>query len=233
MAVASIYTTNEYLTKNPTWDIEHSSWKAKNLMSIIKRNDLQLTSICEVGCGAGEILNSMHKQMDENIVFTGYEISPDAFDLCKQRIKDRLNYKLADLLEDESVFFNLIMAVDVVEHIEDYYGFLRKLKEKANFFIFSIPLEMCVVNILKVSHLLRTREQYGHIHYFEKETFLMTLRDIGYEIVDLFYAPTTLTFPSKRITTKILRFPRKFAYKYNCDTLIKTIGGFALMILAK
>jgi len=233
MTVGNMYTTNEYLEKNPTWDIEHSSWKAEHILDILERNDVQLSSICEVGCGAGEILNQLHMQMVENITFTGYEISPDAYKLCEPRIKDRLNYKLADLLEDESVFFDLVMAIDVIEHIEDYYGFLRKLKEKANFFVFNIPLEMCVVNVLKVSHLLRTREQYGHIHYFEKETLLSTLKDTGYDVIDYCYVPTTLAFPSKRITTKLLRLPRKLAYKYNSDSLIKIIGGFALMVLAK
>jgi hypothetical protein len=52
-----IYTQGEYFEKNQTWHIEDSPWKTEQLMKIIKRNQLQPTSICEVGCGAGEILN--------------------------------------------------------------------------------------------------------------------------------------------------------------------------------
>ena len=51
-----IYTNGYYLEKNPTWHVEDSSWKAKNIIKMMKRNNIVPKTICEVGCGAGEIL---------------------------------------------------------------------------------------------------------------------------------------------------------------------------------
>lgn len=99
-----MYTTSEYIEKNPTWHIEDSSWKAKQILKIIKNNKLQPHSICDVGCGAGEILNQLYLQMPNDVSFAGYEISPQAFELYERRKKDRLCFYLKNLLEDEKGF---------------------------------------------------------------------------------------------------------------------------------
>ena len=52
-----MYNDGEYLKNNPMWHIEDSEWKAEQISKIISRTNLQLKKVCEVGCGAGEILN--------------------------------------------------------------------------------------------------------------------------------------------------------------------------------
>ena len=79
------------------------------------------------------------------------------------------------------------MAIDVFEHVEDYFGFLRKLREKAEYKIFHIPLDLSVQTVLRSSPIIKGRKSVGHIHYFTKETALETLKDTGYEIIDYFY----------------------------------------------
>ncbi|SEP11282.1 hypothetical protein SAMN05216333_1479 [Nitrosomonas oligotropha] len=66
----------------------------------------------------------------------GYEISPQVFELCSKKSKQNLTLKLANLLEDDADYFDIVMAIDVFEHIKDYFGFLRKLNTK--FFIFHL-----------------------------------------------------------------------------------------------
>jgi type I restriction-modification system DNA methylase subunit len=39
----------------------------------------------EIGCGAGEILRQMQTHLSTRTTFHGYEISPQAFRLCKQK----------------------------------------------------------------------------------------------------------------------------------------------------
>ena len=107
-------------------------------------------SISEIGCGAGEILHQLYMQMDKNISFVGYEISPQAFELCKQRTEDRLKFKMENMFEDENAFFDITMAIDVFEHVEDYFGFLRNLHKKGKFNIFHIPLDLSVQTILRM-----------------------------------------------------------------------------------
>ena len=98
---------------------------------MLNKHNLSPGSICEIGCGAGEILNCLHSKLPKT-EFIGYEISEQGFELCKTRQKERLNYKLEDLLADSNTdYYDLLLIIDVVEHVEDYFTFLRKCKKKA------------------------------------------------------------------------------------------------------
>ena len=163
-----MYTSGEYLKKNPTWHIEESPWKAKQIMHMMRRDRIAPGTICEVGCGAGEVLRQLQEPMDTACLFWGYEISPQAFELCKTRANERLHFKLADIRQEKDTFFDLILIMDVIEHLEDYFSFLRDIKPKSDYKIFHIPLDLSVQSILRRNALLRVREAYGHIHYFTK-----------------------------------------------------------------
>lgn len=228
-----MYTTNEYIEKHPTYDVEHSPWKAKEIIKILKKNKIKPNSVCEVGCGAGEILNQLYIQMPNNISFVGYEISPQAFKLCKQREKDRINFYLEDLLKNEKAFFDLVLAIDVFEHIEDYLGFLKKLRKKGLYKIFHIPLDLSVQSVLRSSPILKSRSNDGHLHYFTKETAIATLIDTGYEILDYSFTKWSIALPSKSFQSWLMKLPRKIAYKINQDIATRIMGGCSLIVLTK
>jgi SAM-dependent methyltransferase len=228
------YISSEYLDNNPTWHIEDSSWKAKQIIKIFEKNNLSPKSIGEIGCGGGEILHQLFLRMNEKVIFTGYEISQYAFELCKQRQENRLQYKMENIFEDSGVFFDIIMAIDVVEHIEDYFSFLRNLRKKGEYKLFHIPLEMSVVKTLFSSYLLKSRRKVGHIQYFNKDTALASLIDTGYEIIDYFYTNGSNEVQSSNNWENILlNFPRKILYNINKDLPAKLLGGYSLMVLAK
>jgi len=209
--MTQIYEDGTYLEKNPSWHEEDSPWKARQIRNVIKRNSLNPKTICEIGCGAGEILNQLSGQYTDDKEFFGYEISPQAFELCSKKSKTNLTFKLSDLLEDNDAYFDVVMAIDVFEHVEDYLGFLRKLKEKAEYTIFHIPLDLSVQTVLRSSPIIEGRKSVGHIHYFTKETALETLKDTGYEIVDYFYTGVSLELPNRGWKANLLRIPRKIA----------------------
>ena len=185
--MTQIYEDGTYLANNPGWHEEDSPWKAKQIRNIIKKNSLNPRTICEVGCGAGEILNQLSDLYAGDRENFGYEISPQAFELCHKKSKPNLTFILADLLNDDAAHFDIVMAIDVFEHVEDYFGFLRILKEKAEYKIFHIPLGLSVQTVLRSSPIIKGRKSVGHIHYFTKETALETLKDAGYSIIDYFY----------------------------------------------
>ena len=83
--MTQIYKDGTYLEKNPSWHMEESAWKAKQIRKIIEKNSLNPNKICEIGCGAGEILNQLSLVYDDK-EFYGYEISPQAYELCKKRL---------------------------------------------------------------------------------------------------------------------------------------------------
>lgn len=230
--MTQIYEDGTYLDNNPSWHEEDSPWKAKQINKIIKKNSLYPQTICEVGCGAGEILNQLSNLYIDG-EFIGYDISPQAFELCSKKSKANLTFKLANLLEEDIAHFDIVMAIDVFEHVEDYFGFLRKLKEKAEYKIFHIPLDLSVQTVCRSSPILKGRKSFGHIHYFTKETALETLIDTGYSIMDYFYTRGSLELPNRGWKGNLLRIPRKLAFSLNEDLAVRLLGGCSLMVLAK
>ena len=231
--MTQIYEDGTYLENNPGWHEEDSPWKARQIRKIIERNLLKPSSVCDVGCGAGEIVNQLSMSYGKNVRFYGYEISPQAFVLCSKKSKPNLIFKLSDLLQESDAHFDIVMAIDVFEHVEDYFGFLRKLKEKAEYKIFHIPLDLSLQTVFRSSPILKTRKSVGHIHYFTKETALETLKDAGYLIVDYFYTGGSLELPNRGWKTSLLRIPRKLAFSLNEDLAVRLLGGYSLMVLAK
>jgi len=228
----TIYENGTYLINNPTWHEEDSPWKAKQILKILHKNNLNPNTICEIGCGSGEILNSLSKDLNDKTSFSGYEISAQAFELCNKKAKSNLNFYLLDLLNENDVRFDIVMAIDVIEHIEDYFGFLRKLKDKGTYKIFHIPLDMNVSMVLRITPILRHRKDVGHIHYFSAETALETLKDTGYEIIDHFFTGG-FSLQNSGLRANWLRIPRSIFFKINQKLAVRIMGGYSLMVLAK
>ncbi len=228
-----MYTYGDYLGKNPTWHVEDSPWKAKQIIRMMKRNYIVPKTICEVGCGAGEILIQLQYSMDKESMFWGYEISPQAFELCKRRANERLHFKLRDILQEKDAFFDLILLIDLIERLEDYFSFLRDIKPKSHHKILHILLDLSVQTVLHSSPILKGRERVGHIHYFTKEIALRILKDVGYEVLDYFYTAGSIELPAKSIKRYIARLPRKLFFAIHKDLGVRIMGGYSLMVLAK
>jgi SAM-dependent methyltransferase len=222
---------SEYLKNNPTWGVEDSPWKAGLILKMMQQNSMKPRSIAEVGCGAGEILNQLHELLPDDVSFTGYDISMDAIRLAEQRKKERLIFKHGNFLDINSSY-DLLLLIDVFEHVEDYFGFLKSCKNRAEHIIFHIPLDISVHTILR-NELMKSRKSVGHLHHFMKETALATLVDVGYEIVDFFYTAPSLDLPGKSILSKIAYLPRKLTYELSKDMAAKLFGGFSLLVLTK
>lgn len=228
-----LYTSGEYLRLNPTWDVEDSGWKADHVLNLFRRNGLNPGRVCEVGCGAGEILARLQAEMPEDAEFWGYEISPQAYELSRQRANERLRFVLGDFLsEQDGAAFDVIMLIDVIEHLEDYFGFLRAVRPRGRYTVLHIPLDMSVQMVLRAEPIMRARAQVGHLHYFSKETALSTLRDAGYTVRDWFYTAGVVDRPKSRLN-RLGRLPRRVAARLSPDLAARVLGGYSLMVLAE
>lgn len=94
--------------------------------------------------------------------------------MCNRKVRHNLRYFHKDLLDESESGFDVVMAIDVFEHVEDFFGFLRSLREKGTYKIFHIPLDLSVQWVLRSSPLIKQRLSVGHIHHFTKETALAT-----------------------------------------------------------
>lgn len=199
----------------------------------MKRNNIVPKTICEVGCGAGEILKQLQENMSSECMLSGYEISPQAFELCKTRANERLHFKLGDIRQDKDVFFDVILLIDLIEHLEDYFSFLREMKSKSQYKILHIPLDLSAQGVLRGSPLIRSRESVGHIHYFTKDIALQIMKDVEYEVLDYFYTAGSIELPAKSTVSYIARLPRRLLYAIHKDLAVRLLGGYSLMVLAK
>ena len=232
MTTQSLYVDGDYLLRNPEWHVEESPWKAKQVMRMLQKNKLEPKSICDVGCGAGEVLSQLQKDLNDDCRLWGYDISPQAITLAQDRASEKLQFRLADLTTQPGVAFDLILALDVMEHVEDCWTFLRQLKSKGHYKIFHIPLDLSVQTVLRQNGLLKRRDLYGHLHYFTKQTALCLLRETGYKVLDHFYTPRSISFGSE-LGEKLLNIPRRVLFPLSQDFTARLLGGFSLLVLAQ
>ena len=228
-----LYTGGGYAEMNPSWHVEESQWKAEQILHMLGRNGITPKTICEVGCGAGEVLKQLQDRMDAGCAFVGYDISPRAIALCQTRANARLQCRLADIRQDPDAHYDLMLLLDVVEHVEDYFGLLRGLRPKAAHTIFHLPLDVSVQSVLRPRGLLKTRAAYGHIHYFTKEIALQLVRDAGYRVLDHVYTRRSLEMPTHELPKRLMRMPRKLLFALDEDVAARILGGFSLLILAQ
>lgn len=224
------YLNGEYLLSNPSWHSGDATWKTRNIVKCLKRQSLSPSSICEVGCGSGEILIQLSQQINCH-QYCGYEISPQAFEICKTKESEKIKFRLSDLTQDNKAFFDLLLVMDVFEHVEDYFGFLRSLSTKSKYQIFHIPLDMTVSSILRNHPILFARQHVGHLHYFSKDTALKTLEDTGYKVIDSFYTSGSIDIPRKTLKTRLANLPRTMLYSLNPDFAVRLLGGYSLMVM--
>ncbi len=219
----------EYLQHNPTWHVEYSPWKATNIHRLLQQMRLEPRTICEVGCGAGEVLRQLQLKMDPTCRFWGYDVAPAAIELARKRENERLAFELCDFTAVETPHSDLLLVLEVVDHVEDYLGFLRAIKSRADWKIFSFSLDISMQSALRKGELLRRLEVHSHIHHFNKELALAALRKTGYEIVHSLYPPA---FAYSRLA-KLAKPIRQLASKLNQDLTARALGGYSLMVLAR
>lgn len=229
-SVQRIYSDGTYLRLNTDWHVKDSAWKAAEIMRMLVRNRVEPRTVAEVGCGAGEILAVLSSNFPA-ASFSGYEVSPDAFELCMPRQTDRVRFFLKDIT-NESQRFDVLLCIDVFEHVEDYMKFLRDLKERADLVVFHVPLDVYVLSLLRQT-MIATRKYVGHLHYFTPQTAIATLRDSGYEIVDYFFTKSFDGAPSSSLEARLMRLPRRLGHFVAPGLSQLLIGGCSLMVLGR
>ena len=245
--LAERYVTGAYLEEVPDWPASAAPWKADKIRALLKKHALFPRSVCDVGCGAGGILSALQPHLPHGCSLWGFDISPAAIRLAKEKENPQLRFACADLtaLEPEAKF-DLLLLLDVMEHAEDYLGLLRSLLPRAKRFVFHIPLELNVHALWRRSSpLLEMRRRYGHLHHFSRETALATLEDAGFVVEDAVYTwdhePDGLFPPRAPGLRGLLRYParvaavtvERWAHRRRPDLTAALRPAYNLLVLAR
>jgi SAM-dependent methyltransferase len=230
---SAVYRDGSYLKHNPSWHVEESPFKVRQILRMMRRQKLAPKSVCDIGCGAGLVLTELQSHLPSECICWGYDVSPDALAMCTNGGNGNLRFRLCDVRKDTcDTFFDLLLMLDVFEHVEDYIGLVRTVRSRAKLKLFHIPLDLSVQAVLRKNGLLLRRDHHAHLHYFTKETALRTLTDVGYTIVDHFYTPRCIEL-GNLLVQKIARTPRKLCFAVSPELTVRVLGGFSLMVLAE
>ncbi|MGH7296946.1 MAG: class I SAM-dependent methyltransferase [Polyangiaceae bacterium] len=219
-----MYENGAYLAANPDWHEGNSEWKASKIVDLLRRNHVVPGSLCEVGCGAGAILASLQRTWPE-CTLSGFEMSPQAFEICRKKANDRLTFHHDDVTKHSAAHFDVLMLIDVFEHVEDYMGLLRKVRPMAHYKVFHVPVDLSALGVAREA-MMMARERVGHLHYFTKKTALATFDDCGYQVVDHFYTARGLEIAGPDWKTRLMKLPRAIAFRLSPDRAALLLGGF-------
>ncbi len=228
----NIYNNHIYLKNNPTWHEEDAPFKSNKIIQLINRNHIYFKTVCEIGCGTGEILVQLANSFDETEMFYGFDISADAIDIAKRKETNRIRFEHKDISETpDKTFYDLLLVIDVIEHIDNYFRFLDNIVTMGKYTIFHIPLDICVWSLFREKMLIESKQRVGHIHNFTEEFITSILMDKGFRVIDSIY--TEPIFANKSFKQKIISRVRKILYFINKKFCTKTIGGYSILLLTE
>ena len=230
---SAIYQDGTYLKHNPSLHMEESPFKVRQILRMMKRRNLAPKTVCDVGCGAGAVLAELRSHLPSDCVCWGYDVSPGAIAMCASRTRETLHFCVRDVRRGAcETFFDLVLILDVFEHVEDYLGLVRDIRSKGKYKLFHIPLDLSVQAVARRNGLLRRRDNFAHLHYFTKETALRTLTDVGYQVIDYFYTPRCIEL-GDLLVQKLARLPRKLCFGVSEDLTARFLGGYSLLVLTE
>jgi hypothetical protein len=226
------YLTDDYVTKNPSWDIEDSPWKASFVTRILRDNGVSPASICEVGCGAGGVLAELRHSFPDAELF-GYDIAPAAARFWPQHESAHIHFVVGDFLAMNKRAYDVVLVLDVVEHVRDPLAFLSGLIGAARYYVLHIPLDLSSLSVIRERPLLAQRHNVGHIHYFTKNLALSMIEESGLRVVRHQYSGAGFRGPRPTWRTRAAMAPRWLARRVNEDWAVRVLGGETLIVLAE
>ncbi len=230
--MSNIYNDKTYLTKNSSWHEEDASFKAEKIIKLLERNSINFETVAEIGCGSGEILVVLESHFISVKNFSGFDISRDAISIAKEKETDKINFKVKDISnKTENGFYDLLLVIDVIEHIDNYFEFLEGIVAKGRYTVFHIPLDMCLWSLFREKILIESKERVGHIHNFTEDFIKDILSCYGFEIIDQVYTEPIYKMSSYK--QKIVNYFRKAAFRINKKFCTKTFGGYSVLLLTK
>lgn len=226
------YLSGEYAEKNPDWDSVDSPWKADRVAELLERHRVRPGTIADVGCGAGGVLAALRvRYPDAELV--GFDIAPGLTRLWQVHAGSGIRFVLGNFLELNQRRYDLLLVLDVVEHLGDPFTFLYRLRDHGDLMVFHFPLDLSAISVLRQTPLLHVRAKVGHVHFFTRGLALALLEECGYEVVDACYTGAALNAPRRSMKTRLAGLLRRFAYAVDRDAGARLLGGETLMVLAR
>jgi SAM-dependent methyltransferase len=156
--------------------VNHRRWFVELALPYLGDNPI------EIGSGLGDYALEWAEHLPR---FTASEADPDRLVLLKERLADRPDIDIREMLLPTSVRGDYSSAVsyNVLEHIEDHVGALRSMStlvRPGGRIILIVPAFMFAMSQVDIAT--------GHVRRYTKKTMRAALTEAGLEIEKLHYA---------------------------------------------
>jgi 2-polyprenyl-3-methyl-5-hydroxy-6-metoxy-1,4-benzoquinol methylase len=153
---------------------------------IVRRvGELDVHSILDVGCGSGENLAALAETGRYEL--SGVDISPEGIELARKRVPSAHLLSVLNVEEEPlPERFDLVMSIQVVEHIVDDVAALRNMAAMARRYVFISTL----AGRMRASEVMT-----GHVRNYSAVELKRKLEVVGLRVVDVrgwgfpFYSP--------------------------------------------
>lgn len=229
--VRARYLGDAYKAHNPSWDEQDSPWKADLVRGMLQRHAVRPRRIVEIGCGAGGVLAALREAFPA-AELSGFDIAPTAAEFWPRHATKGIRFTVGDFLASTHEGFDVVLLLDVVEHLANPFEFLARVRPRGRHFVFHFPLDLSALGVLRETPLLHAREKVGHLHYYTRSLALALLEECGYRVVEARYTGAAFTAPQRAWATRLAGVVRRAAFAVHHDLGARLLGGETLMVLA-
>jgi SAM-dependent methyltransferase len=208
------YQKMEFLEKNHWWFLA----KRKFLKVVLSRNisannDLRKKMrVLDIGCGTGAVMNFLMQEGFENSV--GVDMSDEALFFCEKKGLS-VQKAFANNLPFPTDYFDLIVALDVLEHIENDEEALKEISrvlKKDGLFISTVPAHQMLWSYHDVA--------LHHVRRYDRNSFEKKLSS-DFKIITISWIHFFILFPAAAV-----RLVESFFSKTNRRSDVKRENEF-------
>jgi len=212
------------------YQVEESHWWylgrrqiLKSFVSDIRAQANQDLKILDVGCGTGANL----KMLREYGTAEGVDISQQALDFCRERGLVKVQYGSAEDLPHADAAFDLVTALDVLEHLDDDAVGLREIERVLR------PNGHALLFVPAFMFLWGVQDDVSnHRRRYTRKQLVEAVTSAGLEVETVSYANFTFFLPvlCVRWLMRVLRLSPDTEYGINIPALN---GVFAKLFAAE
>jgi SAM-dependent methyltransferase len=180
------YISGQYWENHPEWLTDHRPLKAKDivagLLAVIDDSGLKQLKVADVGGGTGGTLVELLRLTKEfrpavTVVPTVFDIASNAIARGKE-LYPNIEFR-REFFDIKSGYFDVILLIDVLEHLENPWELLRVTNAAAPYLIVRQPLLTSLGTFWRNAYA-QQRVGEGHIAHFDYYKFIDMAETCGW-----------------------------------------------------